>query len=238
MRTGQSCLGESCKISAKKVKMQSERTQTILPGFQIRTLKKHGKLLRKFTKVDSTSTVTKVVEMTARKNYQMIKQGGFESLTQINKKFRALYKAYTDNGGTTIADEVQAMDFLHVLDYTKYGVLKAQLMNNWTVGAGSPPATVNVMFWLAKVWVKTMTIKAESGVAATYLASVEEQNKCKGKQNKPWPKPGAEETNGQKTPEDLSYILCFHCKEFRHYSIDPNCPAKEKEEEEQDGNLR
>jgi hypothetical protein len=45
--------------------------------------------LKKTHKVDSISIVKKVVEMTTRKNYQMIKQGGFESLTQFSKRFRA-----------------------------------------------------------------------------------------------------------------------------------------------------
>lgn len=50
--------------------------------------------LERTHKVDSISTVTKVVEMTARKNYQTVKQGGFETLTQFIEKFR-VYTRHT-----------------------------------------------------------------------------------------------------------------------------------------------
>jgi hypothetical protein len=82
--------------------------------------------LNRTDNVDSISTVTQVVEMTARMNYPTIKQRGFEILAQFSKCFQALYKAYIDNRGTAISDEELAMDYFHVIDNNKDGALKAQ----------------------------------------------------------------------------------------------------------------
>ena len=57
---------------------------------------------RKTHKVDSLSSVTEVVILAARKVYQGLKQGPYESLVAFSEKFHNTYKAYEDNGNVSV----------------------------------------------------------------------------------------------------------------------------------------
>jgi hypothetical protein len=98
-------------------------------------------------KVDCVSNVMQVKELMARKAYQQIKQGPFESLTQFSERFRETYWSYKNTLMSTnpvnIEEKEQAMDFFHVLDAGRYGAFKTNMLNGWAAGAFEPPDTVN-----------------------------------------------------------------------------------------------
>jgi hypothetical protein len=75
-------------------------------------------------KVDSMSNVDEVKAMAARKAYQNIKQGSFETLAQYSERFRETYRAFQDSTSTDVSVEEadQAMDFFYDLDPVKYGI--------------------------------------------------------------------------------------------------------------------
>jgi hypothetical protein len=74
----------------------------------------------KMHKVDSTSHVMEVMELTARKVYQGIRMGTFETLTMYSERFHETYRAYKETASATnpvdVKVKVQAMDFFHGLD--------------------------------------------------------------------------------------------------------------------------
>jgi hypothetical protein len=74
----------------------------------------------KMHKVDCVSSVTAVKELAARKAYQNIKQGPFDSLAQYSERFRDTYRGYKATGTATrpidVEESDQALDFFHGLD--------------------------------------------------------------------------------------------------------------------------
>jgi hypothetical protein len=74
----------------------------------------------KMHKVDCVSSVTAVKELAARKAYQNIKQGPFDSLAQYSERFRDTYHGYKATGTATrpidVEESDQALDFFHGLD--------------------------------------------------------------------------------------------------------------------------
>jgi hypothetical protein len=52
--------------------------------------------IEKTHKIDSSSNVDEVKSMAARKVYQNIKQGSFESLAQFSERFRETYQAFQE----------------------------------------------------------------------------------------------------------------------------------------------
>jgi hypothetical protein len=56
--------------------------------------------------------------MAARKAYQNIKQGSFESLAQYSERFRETYQAFQDSSihKLPVEETDQAMDFFYGLD--------------------------------------------------------------------------------------------------------------------------
>ena len=69
--------------------------------------------IERMHKVDSMSNVDEVKAMAARKAYQNIKQGSFESLAQYSERFQETYRAFQDSTSTDVSVEEadQAMDF-------------------------------------------------------------------------------------------------------------------------------
>jgi hypothetical protein len=186
--------------------------------------------IEKTHKVDSISNVTEVKALVARKSYQNIKQGSFESLAQYSERFRETYRAYKDSATNVDVEEAdQAMDFFHGLDAGQYGVFKMNMMNGWTTGAFPPPTTVNQIYQVAGNWVKP-TSRIEGGTSATYVtieegASLKKQ-KAKAKQA------ASEKGDGEEKPKkDRSQLECWYCKEKGHFSS--NCPKKKKAKEDQ-----
>jgi hypothetical protein len=95
-------------------------------------------------KVDCVSSVTAVKELAARKAYQSIKQGPFESLAQYSERFRDTYHGYkaTETAARPIDIEEgeQALDFFHGLYPARYGAFKTSMLNGWVTKAFNPPA--------------------------------------------------------------------------------------------------
>jgi hypothetical protein len=103
--------------------------------------------------VDCISNVTAVKELAARKAYQNIKQGSFESLAQYSERFRDTYRGYKATGTASkpidVLEEEQALDFFHGLDPSRYATFKTSMMNGWATQAFMPPATVNEIYRIA-----------------------------------------------------------------------------------------
>jgi hypothetical protein len=137
-------------------------------------------------KVDCVTSVDAVKELAARKAYQSIRQGSFETLAQYSERFRETYRAYKatekDPIDHTIAvsEPDKAMDFFHGLDDGRYAEFKKNVKNGWAMKSMSPPTTVNQIYRLAGVWVKP-TARAEVGTGATYHM---EQGKTPQKEEK------------------------------------------------------
>jgi hypothetical protein len=136
--------------------------------------------ITKTHKVDCVSTVTQVKELTARKAYQTIKQGPFESLAQYSERFRETYCSYKNMAPSSnpvdIEEGKQAMDFFHGLDQERYAVFKTNMLNGWAAGAFDPPDTVNAIFRLAGSWVKPVA-KGEGGTAVSYVTLEDDAKK-------------------------------------------------------------
>jgi hypothetical protein len=135
-----------------------------------------------------------VKELAARKAYQTLKQGPFESLAQYSKRFWETYRSYKNIPSATnlvyIEESEQAMDYLHKLEQGRYAVFKTNMLNVWAAGAFNPPDTVNKIFQLAGSWVKPVP-KGEQGTAVSYVTLEDDAKKreqeataAKGKRGK------------------------------------------------------
>jgi hypothetical protein len=130
----------------------------------------------KMHKVDTTSNIDAVKDLAARKAYQSIKQGSFETLAQYSIRFRDTYKAYkatvtvecpvnipeeeqaldffhTVECPVNIPEEEQALDFFHGLDQGRYASFKTSMLNGWATKAFDPPGTTNDIYRIAGAWV-------------------------------------------------------------------------------------
>jgi hypothetical protein len=195
-------------------------------------------------KVDCVSNVDAVKELTARKSYQNIKQGSFETLAQYSARYRDTYKSYKATGTVErpvdVTEKEQALDFYHRLDQGRYATFKTSMLNGWARKAFDPPDTPNDIYRIAGSWVKPAT-KMEGGPGATFV-TIEEDAKFNKKRNEKLKASekkkkaaavavaaamatGASAEDGEKkTPKDLSHIECFRCKEPSHYSSSKDCP--------------
>jgi hypothetical protein len=132
--------------------------------------------------------VSQVKELTARKAYQNIRRGAFESLSQYSERFRETYRSYknTANAATPvdIKEEEQAMDFFHGLDNGRYAAFKSNMLNGWAVEAFNPPGTINQIFRIAATWVKPVP-RGDGGTAVGCITLEDHaKGKAKSKNNK------------------------------------------------------
>jgi hypothetical protein len=87
-----------CGLILEHISVESKDEVAQEPDYEVRqnTMdpEKLWQAIVKTHKVDCVSNVTQVKELTARKAYQMIKQGSFESLAQYSKRFWETYRSY------------------------------------------------------------------------------------------------------------------------------------------------
>jgi hypothetical protein len=69
------------------------------------------KLVEQKHKVHTASEVKEIMKLTARANYQMIRQGGYESIIAYKERFNFALKSYEDQGNKKLDPEDIAMDF-------------------------------------------------------------------------------------------------------------------------------
>jgi hypothetical protein len=197
-------------------------------------------------KVDTVSNVDAVKDLVARKAYQNIKQGSFETLAQYSVRFHDTYKAYkaiaTQERPVDVAEQDQALDFFHGLDQGRYAQFKTSMLNGWATKAFDPPETPNNIYRITGVWVK-LTSKIEGGTAVRFVTIEEEtrinkkhmdKNIREEKKKKVVAAATAaaharggtstESEQEHKVPKDLSHIECFRCKQPGHYSTSKECP--------------
>jgi hypothetical protein len=233
-------------LMMKHMSVESKDEVAQDPDYEVwhadKDLEKLWKAIIRTHKVDCISNVTAVKELVARKAYQNIKQGSFESLAQYSERFRETYPGYKATGlqsrPVDIPEHEQALDFFHGLDQARYAAFKTSMLNGWATKAFDPPQMVNDIYRIAGAWVKP-TSKPDGSTAATFVTT-EEDAKLKGKAAKKAKEEkkkqaqqltsaaamatagdkekGKSSENGEKIPKDLSHIECFRCGEFGHYS--------------------
>jgi hypothetical protein len=205
----------------------------------------------KIHKVDSASHVTEVMELTARKTYQGIRMGTFETIAMYSKRFHETYRAYKATASATnpvnVKDVVQAMDFFHGLDNQRYAAFKTSMMNGWATTAVKAPKTLNEVYCLAGSWIKQPK-RMESGYAAMFVTIEEDARRTNKKRNtrkgksKSQAEGGTSEDSGSsncgKDKKDLSHIQCFKCKEYGHYSTSKTCPMNKKNQDSEGSQMQ
>jgi len=198
-------------------------------------------------KVDTVSNVDTVKDLAARRAYQNIKQGSFETLAKYSARFHDTYKAYkasaTQERPVDVAEQDQALDFFHGLDQGSYAQFKTSMLNGWATKAFDPPETPNDIYRIAGAWVKPTT-KIEGGTAATFVTIEEEariNKKCIERNKREEKKKKAvvaataaahamggtsieSPEQEHKVPKDPSHIECFRCKRPGHYSTSKESP--------------
>jgi hypothetical protein len=199
-------------------------------------------------KVDCVSNISQVKKLTARKAYQNIRQGAFESLSQYSERFRETYHSYknTANAATPvdIKEEEQAMDFFHGLDNARYAAFKSNMLNGWAAEAFNPPGTINQIFRIAATWVKPVP-RGDGGTAVSYV-TLEDDAKGKARKKEQQKKQQAkkqaaatvvvtaadevttEEGDQKLPPKDRSNYKCWSCGEKGHLANSKLCPNQKK----------
>jgi hypothetical protein len=134
-------------------------------------------LVEKKHKVHTASKVKEVTKLTARANYQMIWQGGYESIIAFEERFNFALKAYEDQGNKKLDDPDIAMDFFRGLDNARYAMFKTDYINGLTSKAIDPPKDLNEIYLLANQWLKPkVTTSSFASTFLTTLDRVDEEN--------------------------------------------------------------
>jgi hypothetical protein len=199
-------------------------------------------------KVDCVSNVSQVKELTARKAYQQIKQGPFESLAQFSEQFRETYRSYKNTSTSTnpvnVEEKEQAMDFFHALDAGRYGAFKTSMLNGWAAEAFDPPDTVNKIYRTAGSWVKPVP-RGEGGTAVSYVTLEEGAKQAAAEKKKEKQKKhrqaaaaasagNSDNADKKPPPKDRSNYKCWSCNKFGHLANSKQCPNYKKKAEDKD----
>jgi len=118
-------------------------------------------------KVFTISRIAAVIKKTAIKEYQLMHQGAYESIT-FKEQFDIALKAYQDQENAQLDEAYVAMDFFDGLDNGRYAEFNKLILNGMTAGSVTQPATLNEMYLLANQWLKT-TGSTQSGLASTFV---------------------------------------------------------------------
>jgi hypothetical protein len=127
-------------------------------------------------KVHLLSKVPVVKKWSAHKEYQALRQGGYESLISYHERYDAALKAYQDQGNPALDATDQAMDFFDGLDNGRYAQFKADIHNSLTSKMmTNPPKDVNTVYDMAANWVKTQSVQRH-GTSTTFVTTVDKPN--------------------------------------------------------------
>ncbi len=179
------------------------------------------KAIIKTHKVTTVSRVKGVIKRFARKQYQAIPQGGYESLISYRERFDAALTAYKDQENPDMEETDIALDFFDGLDNGSYAQFKADIYNGMAAESIKALADVNTVYKLAHQWVKTQTIQKGSS-AATFVTSVDTiQDKSDNhkEQKVHVTKDGGCDDRKQ---EKGKQVKCYNCLEIGHYAN--KCP--------------
>jgi hypothetical protein len=195
------------------------------------------KLVEQKHKVHTASEVKEITKLTARANYQMIRQGGYESIIAYKERFNFALKSYEDQGNKKLDPPDIAMDFFRGLDNARYSTFKTDYINGLTSKAIDPPKDLNEIYLLANQWLKPKA--AGSGYASTFATTLDHpedrrpnadrrgRNKRSGKQQQQQQhqqEPAATDSNKQDNKQKRP-IKCFIC-EGPHFAN--KCPERKQ----------
>jgi hypothetical protein len=116
-----------------------------------------------------------VKKRSACKEYQTIRQGGYESLISYRERYDAALTAYQDQGNPALNTMDQAMDFFDGLDNGRYAQFKADIHNAMTSKTMTdPPKDVDAVYDMAANWVKTQSVQRH-GTSMTFVTTVDKK---------------------------------------------------------------
>jgi hypothetical protein len=201
-----------------------------------RDVQRLGEIIEETHKVFTISRIAAVVKKTARKEYQLMHQGPYESIITYKERFDIALKAYEDQDNANLEETDVAMDFFDGLENARYAEFKKSILNGMTAGSVTQPAMLNEMYLLANQWLKT-TGSTQSGLASTFVTKLDmpDMTQTPGKGRGCGGGLKTEKRNEGKIPDekpkrDMSKVKCFNCGKKGH--IAPDCPENDPEENE------
>ncbi len=92
------------------------------------------KLVEQKHKVCTAGKVKETTKLTARANYQMIHQTGYEMIIAYKEWFNFALKSYEDQGNKKLDPPDIVMDFFPGLDNVRYSTFKMDYINGLVQG--------------------------------------------------------------------------------------------------------
>jgi hypothetical protein len=114
-----------------------------------RDVQRLWEIIEETHKVFTISRIAAVIKKTARKEFQLMHQGVYESIITYKEPFDIALKAYQDQENAQLDKADVAMDFFDGLDNGRYVEFKKSILNGMTSGSVTQPATLNEMYLLA-----------------------------------------------------------------------------------------
>jgi hypothetical protein len=112
-------------------------------------------VIKETHKVFTISRIVAVIKKSARKEYQLMQQGPYESIITYKERFDVALRAYVEQENAELLEPDVAMDFFDGLDNGRYADFKKSILNGMTTGSVTQPATLNEMYLMANHWLKT-----------------------------------------------------------------------------------
>jgi hypothetical protein len=195
-----------------------------------RDVQRLWEIIEETHKVFTISIIAAVIKKTARKEYQLMHQGAYESIITYKEHFDIALKAYQDQENAQLDEPDVAMVFFDGLDNARYAEFKKSILNGMTARSVTQPATLNKMYLLANQWLKTAGTQ-QSGLASTFITKLDMPSITPGKGRGHMAKTEQEALDEKPKPkqQDMSKVKCLRCGKKGH--IAPNCPEKDEDEE-------